>query len=249
MCVRTAGYYQLEEWMEYTKLAATLEIARHYVGTYNNNAYAHNPTQVVTPEGLALYSWGLIPSYVRSAADAVQSQRSCVNARCETMFDLPSFRESLERGQRCLITVNGFYENRHLADKQKSKQPYYITLKDQPIYSIAGIYSKWKGPEGIERNTFAMVTCPANERMKFIHNGGDNPNRMPVIISREHEQVWLDPKLTRKDALELCVPFPQEKMNDWTVNRLINNTKADTNNASAIKPYTPPPVAETGSLF
>ena len=61
--------------------------------------------------------------------------------------------------------------------------------------------------------------------------------------------MWLDPKLTRKEVLELCVPYPQEKMNDWTVNRLINNTKADTNNASAIKPYTPPPVAETGSLF
>lgn len=249
MCVRTAGYYSLNEWEEYSKLAATLDIARVYVAYYNNNAYGHFPTPVVTPQGLALYQWGLIPPYIKTVAEAIQSQNSCVNARSETMFSLPSFKNSLATGQRCLITVNGFYENRHLSDKKKTKQPYYITLKEQPIYSIAGIYSKWVGPEGIERNTFAMVTCPANERMKFIHNGGDNPFRMPVILPRENEQAWLNPNLTQAEILELCAPFPQEKMNDWTVNSIINNNKADNNKAEAIKPYTPPPVAETGSLF
>jgi putative SOS response-associated peptidase YedK len=249
MCVRTAGYYTLKEWMEYTKLSATLEIARQYVTHYNNNAYGHFPSQVVTTDGLALFNWGLIPSYIKTAADASQSQRSCVNARSETMFDLPSFKESLENGQRCLITVNGFFENRHLSDKQKTKQPYYITLKDQPIYSIAGIYSNWVGPDGVERNTFALVTCPANARMKYIHNGGDNPNRMPVILSRENEKTWLSLDLKRGDILELCQPFPQEKMNDWTVSRVVNNNKIDNNTSEIIKPYTPPPVAETGSLF
>jgi len=235
--------------MEYTNLVATSEITRVYVPYYNNNAYGHLPSQVVTPQGLGLYNWGLIPPYIKSPAEAVQSQRSCVNSRSETMFELPSFRGCLENGQRCLITVNGFFENRHLPDKQKTKQPYYITLKQQPIYSIAGIYSTWVGPDGGARYTFALITCPANSRMRYIHNGGDNPNRMPVILPRECESIWLDPRLKRDEVMELCKPFAEDKMVDWTVSRLVNNNKSDNNQPEMIKPYTPPPAAETGSLF
>ena len=36
------------------------------------------------------------------------------------------------------------------------------------------------------------ATVPANELCVGIHNGGKNPFRMPLIIGKENENLWLD---------------------------------------------------------
>jgi putative SOS response-associated peptidase YedK len=69
-----------------------------------------------------MMKWGLIP---HSAKDD-KTQYSTHNARSEEFRTKSAFWDAWERGQRCLIITNGFYEWKKLdtKGKRKRKQPY-----------------------------------------------------------------------------------------------------------------------------
>ena len=178
------------------------------------------PTQnavVVLEEGkrkLKLMRWGLIP---RWAKDASIGQRM-INARAESLAEKPSFRGPL-RSQRCLVPADGFFE--WLPEGGK-KVPVRIILKDEPIFSLAGLWDRWKDPEGNAVESFTIVTTEANPILKPIHD------RMPVILTREAEQVWLDPAVADADRLlPLLRPFPAEGMDFYRVSSRVNSPKND----------------------
>lgn len=82
----------------------------------------------------ALYlQWGLIPSWSKE-------QSGIINARAETLSEKPSFRNSYKR-RRCLIPADGFYEWKK---EGKTKQPFYFQMKDESVFSFAGIWDNWK---------------------------------------------------------------------------------------------------------
>jgi putative SOS response-associated peptidase YedK len=118
--------------------------------------------------------WGLIPYW---CADP-NGGRKPINAKCETVRDLPTFREAY-RKRRCILPVDGFFEWKAIKG-QKAKQPYAIAMKDGAPFGIAGIWENWKEPASGEWiRTFAIITTAANELVAEIHD------RMPVILPRE----------------------------------------------------------------
>jgi len=53
--------------------------------------------------------------------------------------------------------------------------------------------------------------------MSFIHNGGKNPHRMPVILRKEDEDVWLDPN-TQFDKLQIYMkPFSDDLIDAYPI--------------------------------
>ena len=54
---------------------------------------------------LKMMRWGLIPSWAKDEKNG----DNLINARCETIFEKPSFRQPIQR-QRCLIPADGFFE-------------------------------------------------------------------------------------------------------------------------------------------
>ena len=72
------------------------------------------PLLPVLMEGgkVELARWGLIPSWAKDDR-VLELRRMTLNAKSETIFTLPSFRNSAS-SQRCLIPVNGFFEYQHL---------------------------------------------------------------------------------------------------------------------------------------
>jgi putative SOS response-associated peptidase YedK len=84
--------------------------------------------------------WGLIPHWCSDPADG----RKPINAKCETVRDLPSFRDAYRAG-RCIVLVDGFFEWRAMRG-QKAKQPYAIAMRDGSPSGIAGIWENWKEP-------------------------------------------------------------------------------------------------------
>jgi SOS response associated peptidase (SRAP) len=67
--------------------------------------------------------WGLIPHWCKDPLGG----RKPINAKCETVRDLPTFREAYRR-RRCIVPVDGFFEWKAIKG-QKAKQPYAIAMQ------------------------------------------------------------------------------------------------------------------------
>lgn len=175
--------------------------------TYHVSAFAHAEYPVITSDPhIQLFRWGLIPFWTDSVEDAVAIRNRTANARAETIFTKPSFREPIRR-HRCMVPASGFFDWRH---ERNRKVPFYITVKEAPIIAFAGLYDCWHNKELDEYvRTYSIITTEANEMMRYIHNTNF---RMPVILHPEDEQRWLDPQLTVNEIAELLKPFPDEAM-------------------------------------
>lgn len=173
------------------------------------NAFAHPKLPVITgedPGRFDLFNWGLVPSWVKDEGMAKKLMNSTLNARVETAFEKPSFREAM-RFRRCIIPADAFYEWNHvkLEGKVKVEKVKYKIATDQEIFAFAGIWDTWQ-----DWNGFSILTMSANPLMANIHN---TAKRMPFILKPENEMKWLDMERRNKEDLdELILPYPEEKM-------------------------------------
>lgn len=195
------------------------------------------PTQgviVVNNEGrrqLRQMRWGLIPSWAKDAAIG----NKLINARAETLAEKPSFSEAL-RKRRCIIPADGFYEWEKVG---KTKQPIRIVLKSREPFALAGLWDVWETSEGDQIHSCTIITTAANELIRPIHD------RMPVILTRENEAVWLDPKIQNPAILlPLLKPYPAELMEIYPVSPEVNSPAVD--RPEYIEPIKPDPF--TGEL-
>ena len=157
------------------------------------------------PSEIRMYTWGLIPYWIKEAEKAKEIRMKTFNARCESLAEKASFRNVFNR-KRCLVLVTGFYEYQTI---EKTKTPYFIGVKDQNAIALAGLYDKWKNPEtGDTLNTFTIVTTRANPMLEVIHN---LKKRMPVILSVDHQKSWLDLQ-TDPSICGLFEPYPETEM-------------------------------------
>jgi putative SOS response-associated peptidase YedK len=210
-----------------------------YIPRYYENAFEHLAMPIITvgrPTQFQMFRWGLIPSWAKTEEEAFKIRKGTVNCKSEEMYDdhKPSFKESARDNLRCLIPCTGFYEFKHL-NNGKTKIPHFIGLKNRKLYSIAGLYSRWKNPNtGQYIYTYTVLTTNANKLMEEIHNSG---KRMPVIIPREYEKDWLNPNLSKDDVLALCRPVDDSVMQAYTIGKLVSNPKANRNVPEVMEPF------------
>jgi len=158
--------------------------------------------------------WGLIPSWAKEAAIGDRM----INARAETVAEKPSFRRALQK-RRCLVLADGFYEWRR---EGKKKTPLFITLTSREPFAFAGLWESWQAPNGETIHSCTIITTTPNALMESIHN------RMPVMLSRAQEALWLD--RTVEDAqvlLPLLAPYPAKAMTAYEVSTTVNSPKND----------------------
>lgn len=161
-----------------------------------------------------LLRWGLIPSWAKDASIGA----GMINARSETAPEKPAFRASFRR-RRCLVPANGFFE---WQKQGRVKQPYYIRLRERRVMAIAGLWDRWEGAEGAPVESCTLLTTDANDLIAPLHE------RMPVIISPEDYDLWLDPEVQDPAALRpLLVPCPPADMTAHPVSRRVNDPSVD----------------------
>lgn len=218
---RSAKY--AERYKEILSPEAVSQVPQQLPLFYLISGFAHPVLPIVKQDGIFMFEWGLIPEWVKDHQSAVEMQNRTLNAVGETVFDKPSFRKSIVT-KRCLLGVNGFYE---WQEYKKSKYPYLIQIKSEEIFSLGCIYETWVDQStGEIRNTFSLVTTPANPLMEKIHN---LKKRMPLIIAKSDEAKWIDPSLTREEIEKLIKPYPEEDMQAFTVSKLANNVRNERN--------------------
>lgn len=170
---------------------------------------------------LELMKWGLVPSWAKDP----RIGNKMINARAETVLEKPSYRKPLQT-KRCLVPVSGFYEWHDSgpggADgAKKGKVPYHIYLKGEPVFALAGLYDTWVDPQGEALDTYTIITTSANTFMERLHH------RMPVILSEDAEEEWLDPTTPISRLMSLLAPFEPERMVAHPVSQRVNNVRND----------------------
>ena len=193
---------------------------------YHASGFTFQAMPVVTqedPDHVQLFQWGLIPHWVKTKDDADKLKAQTLNARVETAFEKPSFRGSMLY-KRCLIPADGFFEWMDISGK---KYPHYIHLTNQSLFCFGGIYAHWTDKStGEIISTFSILTTQANAMMEKIHN---LKKRMPVIISVDEKDKWLNGELTRADVERFFFPHPAENMSAYTISKLISSRNQDSN--------------------
>ncbi|MBD2100164.1 SOS response-associated peptidase [Leptolyngbya sp. FACHB-261] len=157
--------------------------------------------------------WGLIPSWAKDASIGSK----LINARAETVAEKPSFRSAFSQ-RRCLVLADGFYEWQRL---ERGKQPFYIRVGEGEPFAFAGLWERWRGPDG-EVESCTLLTTEPNELMRPIHD------RMPVILQPQDYDLWLDPSVREPAQVQpLLHPYPAEAMTAYTVSKQVNSPAND----------------------
>lgn len=216
MCGRFTRGVSIEE--------VAMEFEANEVACDLTSSYNVAPTQKVVAivEGddgkgrrVVAMRWGLVPSW---APDLSMGDRM-INARAETVTEKVSFKRAFNK-RRCLVVADGFYEWQKIGD---GKRPFYIRLKSQRPFGIAGLYDHWKSPDGEEVISCALITTKANGLMEPIHE------RMPVIIPKEFEKHWLDASFSDKAFLQnILLPYADELMEAYEVSKRVNSPANNT---------------------
>ena len=177
-----------------------------------NDVYA-----VLVAEGLrqlAALRWGLIPPW---AADVKIGNRM-INARSETVADSKAYGRAF-RARRCIVAADGFYEWVPVPG-ERHKQPVYIHRSDGEPLAFAGLWERWRPPEGDLVRSTTIITGPANDRIAEVHD------RMPIVLPPSAWEQWLDPDFGDTAALGgLLVPAPSQLFTLHPVSREVNNPR------------------------
>ena len=129
-----------------------------------------------------MLSWG-IPRPWQDGKDA----QPIINARAETVDQKPTFRPLLNR--RCLVPATAWFEWREV-DRKKFKNR--INLKSEQLFAFAGLASDCH---------FTIITCEPVASIAHIHN------RMPVVLTPDSENAWLDLEIPFEAVVKHLVPF------------------------------------------
>ena len=171
---------------------------------------------------LSTASWGMIGPWLRDENEARASQSRAINARSESIFEKPTFRDSF-KSRRCLIPADGYYEWATALGKYKPKQPFYISSDDGKQLAMAGIWSTWRSPSGVNIQSASVITREAVGELATIHS------RMPVMMPRDHWDEWLDVnEHSTQELIEMMKhPFPDAHLHPVpvsdAVNKVVNN--------------------------
>lgn len=134
---------------------------------------------------------------------------STFNARTETVDSGAMFCKAF-KSRRCIVPASGFFE---WTGEKGDKTPHYISAADGGLLGFAGLWDRWKSPEGEEIVSATIITRPADAFMAKIHT------RMPSMLQPVDFDGWLSGE-AGKDILTRSGPELQE----WVVSSAMNKT-------------------------
>ena len=149
--------------------------------------------------GMDVMTWGLIPSWAKQLD--YKKFKYNFNARAETVDTLPSFRTAF-RHRRCLVPAECFVEHPAIDGE---KIAHRVSAADGEPLMFAGLWEHWSAGDGSEElYTYTILTTEPHEGLRWLHH------RMPVALTPEEAEEWLDPNTTPERAKELLrSPTPE----------------------------------------
>ena len=213
MCGRFIQYSDPETYAEAFGLGSVCETEPRY-----NLA----PTQPVLAvrvrrdgsRALGHLRWGLIPHW----SQGPDPRYSMINARAETVRTKPAYRDAFA-ARRCLVPSEGFYE---WSGARGAKMPYLIRRADRRPFAMAGLWERWRDPDGGTVDSCTIIVTSANPLVARLHE------RMPVLLDPPAYGAWLAREHADLDALErLLRPADPAGWTAEPVARAVNDPRND----------------------
>ncbi|QZE26667.1 SOS response-associated peptidase [Brevibacterium casei] len=133
--------------------------------------------------------WGLVPSWAKDPGIGFKA----FNARSETVLEKPMFRQAIKR-RRCALPIPGYYEWEVTED---GKQPWMMSAAGADPLFMAGLFEFWKQPDDAWLVSTSILTMESAGHLREVHD------RMPVFLSREHIDDWIDPAVPSGEVPDL----------------------------------------------
>ncbi|MGW8799268.1 SOS response-associated peptidase [Streptomyces sp. NPDC055775] len=169
--------------------------------------------------------WGLVPSWSKDPKVGARM----INARVETVHEKPAYRRAFVK-RRCLLPADGFYEWEPRKDEttgKTRKQPYFIHPTDGQVMALAGLYEYWRDPDidNDDDPTAWLITCTIITTEATDAAGRVHP-RMPLALTPDHYDTWLDPHHQNTDDLRALLTQPAGGLlNARPVSTAVNNVR------------------------
>ncbi|MFZ2276367.1 MAG: SOS response-associated peptidase [Prosthecobacter sp.] len=194
--------------------------------------YADVLTMQADEIGIERMRFGLVPSWAKGGKrDVAKKFGLTFNARCESIFELASYRGPILR-QRCLIPVVGWHE---WPDRTT---PYFIHRTDNAPVLLAGTWDVWesRSPEDFESGavitSMSVVTTPPGRYMAKFHD------RSPLILEDESALAWMQPGMSADDLRALFRPYESEMLEAYRVSTTANRSRDKSE--ETLRPIAPP---------
>ncbi len=137
--------------------------------------------------------WGLLPNWIKTKGEGAK----LINARSETILEKPTFKKIVQTN-RCVVPADGYYEWKKLPNG--SKQPHWISRKDEAPFLFAGL---WQANKFLSTNpehpifSVSIVTTHANDEFHHLHD------RMPLMLfSKVQIGRWMNEEPFDHDQME-----------------------------------------------
>ncbi|CAF3385200.1 unnamed protein product [Rotaria socialis] len=177
---------------------------------------------------LTIMQWGLSPSW--EVDDKVKLKYRITHAKKEKLSKIRTFQTLLEKGHRCVLVCEGFYQFISTGNKL-NKQAYFIHLQNmfdtriereiiRPCY-IAALFDTLKQPDGRELYSFTIITVdtPTNLSNRIS-------SQMPAIFkSIDQARDWIDfVRIDANEAVKLLVNHEEYLVIDLVSNHIFKKS-------------------------
>ncbi len=210
MCSHYQALKERERYRRHFGMEPPADLGKHdlwpgYLGTLIRRHPHADVGDEAVPEREALTGlFGLVPHW----SPDTKMTRFTYNARSETVASKPSFREAWKHAQHCIIPAEAIFEPNWSSGRAVSAR---ISLADGEPMGIAGLWARWKSPQGEIVHSYTMLTINADQHplMRQFHKPGDE-KRMVVILPVDRYDDWLKAGPERSQAF--MQPFPADQM-------------------------------------
>ncbi len=190
--------YNIVDDAKLHRLLASLKVDLGPMPTRYNLAPTDQVPVIHHWEGQRIISdmrWWLVPNW----SDEPSTRYPIFNARSEKLDISRAYKGSF-RHKRCVIPAHSFVG---WQGNEKQKTPLLFSAVDQAM-AFAGLWDYWS--DGIQHvlSCAIVTTTAAPELAQF-------QDRMPVMLTIEQAEQWLDSKQDSKPLQELChshLPYP-----------------------------------------
>ena len=209
MCSHYQAINERERYRRHFGAEPPVDLGKHDlwpgdVGSFIRRHPHANVGDDAVPQREALNGlFGLVPHWSQDT----KITRYTYNARSETVAVKPSFRDAWKNAQHCIIPAEAIFEPDYRSGRPV---PARISLADDTPMGIAGLWSRWKSPQGDIVHSYTMLTINATDHplMRLFHKP-DDEKRMVVILPAARYDDWLQARPEQSQAFMRAFPADQ----------------------------------------